>query len=633
MAAKKSKPNGVELAVGYVSLTVDASNVGKEVETELGQAGKKGGKKAGKEVDNELGKSGAEGGKKAGDSFSKALGEKAKEGAKAAGVAIGAAAGAGVAVGLTAAAAQADLVGSMKAQLGTTPEYAKEIATAAGEAYRTGWGESLGDMGKTAGQLGQVLNDLGDGGNLKDLTVKATVLAQTFEQDASRIAGSASALVKNGMAGSVDEAFDLMTAGFQSNTKLSEDFLDSIDEYGASFKTLGLDGAEVMGLMNQGIGAGAWNGDVVADGLREFMIMVQAGDKPTVEAFESMGMSAGGMQAALAKGGPEAKAALQKTLDGLRGIEDPVKRSAAAVGLFGPKAEEMQAALLALDPSKAGAGLGELSGRATQFVADSSGMGEALASITRNLTDGLGAALTPLLPQLLELSTHGLEFFKWLGANPIVTQVLLGIGAALGVVTAMQWAFNAAQLANPVTWIMLAIMAAIALVIGIIWLFAANWDAVTQNMGRAGNMLHIGLAHVWNGILHGINGVIHGLNGLARGIEAVLSLGGMLGDWNWGEIPTVGLVDIPALTGGAVPGAATGGTVTGSGTVLIGEEGPELLQLPRGASVVPLDHPAAADLSRSGSGSSVTINNINPVGERSSESTRKAGQYIGAGLV
>jgi hypothetical protein len=36
------------------------------------------------------------------------------------------------------------------------------------------------------------------------------------------------------------------------------------------------------------------------------------------------------------------------------------------------------------------------------------------------------------------------------------------------------------------------------------------------------------------------------------------------------------------------PGLATGGTVTNSGRVLVGERGPELLDLPTGASVIPL---------------------------------------------
>ncbi|MCX7570414.1 phage tail tape measure protein [Tumebacillus sp. DT12] len=38
-----------------------------------------------------------------------------------------------------------------------------------------------------------------------------------------------------------------------------------------------------------------------------------------------------------------------------------------------------------------------------------------------------------------------------------------------------------------------------------------------------------------------------------------------------------------------VPGLATGGTITRAGLTLVGEQGPELLNLPRGSSVVPLD--------------------------------------------
>ena len=41
-----------------------------------------------------------------------------------------------------------------------------------------------------------------------------------------------------------------------------------------------------------------------------------------------------------------------------------------------------------------------------------------------------------------------------------------------------------------------------------------------------------------------------------------------------------------------VPGLATGGSVTRSGMALVGESGPELLNLPRGANVVPLNSTA-----------------------------------------
>lgn len=46
-----------------------------------------------------------------------------------------------------------------------------------------------------------------------------------------------------------------------------------------------------------------------------------------------------------------------------------------------------------------------------------------------------------------------------------------------------------------------------------------------------------------------------------------------------------------------IPGAATGGNVTVGGSVLIGEKGPEILNLPRGAQVVPLDRAPRGDRS------------------------------------
>lgn len=618
MAAKKSKPEGVELAVAYVSLTVDASKVGEEVEDELDAAGKAGGKKAGQAVEKELGKSGKESGKKAGSDFGKELGERASTAAKAAGVAAGAA----IAVGLKSAASQADLQGSIKAQLGTTPEYAKEIAEAAGESLKSGWGDSLDEVGRTAAAVGQKINEMGDGASISDLTTKATVLAKTFDQDTQAIANSAAQLIRNGLAPDLDAAFDLITVGLQSNTKMSEDFLDTIDEYGVQFKALGLSGADATGLIADGLAAGARNGDMVADSLKEFAIRAVDGSKSTAEGFDAIGLKADDMAAKIAKGGPSAKEALGLTLDKLREMKDPTAQAAAAVALFGTKAEDMQAALFALDPSKAAAGLGDLNGKAAQFVADSTGMDQQLAGIANTLSLGLGAALTPLLPQLKDLADIGLQFFRWLGENPIVTQVILGIGAALGVAAAAQWAFNAAQLANPTTWIIFAIIVAIGLLVaGILWL-RDNWGLAMEFLGAAGRGLLIGLTHVWNGIIHGINGGIHAVNGLGRALEAVLSLGGLLGDWNWGEIPTFGLVDVPGL--------AEGGTVTGSGTTLVGEYGPELLNLPKGSTVVPLDHPAANVRTGDSSGASVTINNINPVAEKSSESTRKNGQILGA---
>lgn len=71
---------------------------------------------------------------------------------------------------------------------------------------------------------------------------------------------------------------------------------------------------------------------------------------------------------------------------------------------------------------------------------------------------------------------------------------------------------------------------------------------------------------VFNGIIGAVNGVIRGINGVA----------GVVGD-------ALGL-DLHIST---IPMLAKGGTITRAGSVIVGENGPELLNLPAGAQVVP----------------------------------------------
>lgn len=86
-----------------------------------------------------------------------------------------------------------------------------------------------------------------------------------------------------------------------------------------------------------------------------------------------------------------------------------------------------------------------------------------------------------------------------------------------------------------------------------------------------------------------------------------------------------------------IPMLATGGTATAAGWSLVGEAGPELLHMPRGASVVPLGHPASAAAigggsDSGGSGPSVIIHQVNhnPVATPEVEQVRQALQTVGA---
>jgi hypothetical protein len=325
MAGKK--PTGTDLAVGYISLTTDGSKIAEEVEKEIGVAAEKGGKAGAKKGNEALGK-----------------------GLAAGAASMGAATGTQLAVGMHAAMAQNDLSGTIQAQIGTTPQYAKEIADAAGKAYATGWGGSLEEVGNIAAQTGQALNTLGDDSSIEDITTKTTAMAETFGQDAGAIVNSAKQMVQTGLAGNMGEALDQLAAGWQTNAKLGEDLTDTMDEYSTHFRQLGLTGADTIGLMNQGLMAGARNGDQVADSLKEYTLLTQGMSKSTSQAYKDIGLDAEKMQQSVSKGGPEAKAALTETLDALRKIKDPAAQSASAVGIFGTKSEDMQA-LLELHPN------------------------------------------------------------------------------------------------------------------------------------------------------------------------------------------------------------------------------------------------------------------------------------------
>jgi hypothetical protein len=108
---------------------------------------------------------------------------------------------------------------------------------------------------------------------------------------------------------------------------------------------------------------------VVADAIKEFSIRAVDGSELTAEGFKDIGLNAEEMSAAIAKGGPEANDALDQTLDRLRDIEDPVKRSQAAVKLFGTQAEDLGDALFALDLDTAAQGLGNIEGAASKMGA------------------------------------------------------------------------------------------------------------------------------------------------------------------------------------------------------------------------------------------------------------------------
>ncbi|QDH85059.1 tape measure protein [Gordonia phage Dardanus] len=454
----------------------------------------------------------------------------------------------------------------LAAQLGATPAMAKEFGQMAGNLYAQAYGESLGDVNdalRGVWQQGLVEEDASTA-EIERVTASVLNLSKAFDQDLAGATGAVGTMLKNGMAKDADEALDILTRGFQQGADKGQDLIDTFTEYPALFKGLGLSGQEAMGLINQAMNAGARNSDFVADALKEFQIRAQDGSKTSAEAYAALGLNAQEMTQQMAKGGESASAGLATVLEKLRAMPNEAERNAAAVGLFGTKAEDLGASLFALDPSTAVRSLGQVDGAAAK-------MGDTLRdnaatrvesfqrSLGRIATIGAGAIIggisvafekvgnaaqvavgfvkdnettftviggilgTILLPRMAlaaigyattgaaAVASGAMQAGAWMAAQVGATAAAartVAYGVAMGVVrgatiawTAVQWLLNAAMTANPIGLVVMAI----GLLVGAIVWVATKTTWFQTAWEYVWNAVKAAWDWVWNALKIGFN--------------------------------------------------------------------------------------------------------------------------------
>jgi phage-related minor tail protein len=396
---------------------------------------------------------------------------------------VGAAMGGALALGLAntidTEAAQAKL----SAQLGHGSQLAKDAGEVAGNLYAKSYGASLGEVNEAVRavlQSGAVMEDVTNE-QLQSITGTAMSLAQTFDQDVGGTMRAVAQMIRTGLAPDAETAMDIIARGFQQGNDKAGDLLDTMNEYGVQFQKLGLDGTQAMGLISQGLAAGARDADIVADAVKEFSIRAVDGSKAAADAYKALGLDAQAMTAQIARGGPEASAGLQTVLDRLRAMKDPVAQSAAAVGLFGTQAEDLGAALYALDPSQAVGRMGDVAGAAAKMdqalgetaQAKITGMQRAFEGWTMSLiaTDG------PLGDVAAGLSVFGEPALAIASNMGIIALSMRGMGIA-SFFTAGGFAAAWAALTGPIGLTIAAILAIAA----VIWY---NWDTIKKWTGAA----------------------------------------------------------------------------------------------------------------------------------------------------
>lgn len=662
----------------------------------------------------------------------------------------------------------------LKAQLGSG-DVAHDAGAAAGELYSQGLSGSLGDINEAvravATNLGSV-DELGADA-FQDVTRNAFNLSQVMDEDVTRTTAAAAAMIRSGLAPDAQAAFDIIAKGAETGTNRAGDLLDTFEEYSIQFAQLGLSSEQSLGLMNQGLAAGARNADIVADALKEFGIRAQeamtngvkaadvtaaqqalvtssraaadaetnlshtqrdqrqaqldltqarrdakaaladladqvvgaglseraaelavqradanrnsamaatganydplaqdeaqlayeqavfnlqeqrertrdlknekaAADKAGIDgssqvisaqqqvvdandkvrdahrqiaqaardqqaaqtqlvaattpklttmgaAYAALGLDGEKVGDMVAQGGKAAQGALQLVLDGLRGVEDPAKRAQLAVQIFGTKAEDMQGALYALDPSTAVDGLGEVAGAADK-VSDAVGEGvnSQITTFQNKINDWKNKLLE--LPGASSEATAAIVAFggpiaTTAGAiGPLIGGLIsmraaqaLGTAAtvpAIAANTGLAASFGAMTLAAA-PWILgIAAIAAGAYLIYKNWdsiagFFGDTWDAIGTGIDWIGDKLgdffgfivsmpkrllnvYIGIANAWIWLF---NAIIGGYNALDFGIH--VHLPGWLGGAGFDVddlIPDVNvrIPSIPALAGGGI---------------------------------------------------------------------------------
>lgn len=381
------------------------------------------------------------------------------------------------------------------AQLDLTKEVSGRMGQLSGEIYRDNFGGSIPEVNAAIASVGKSLVDLNTVSEeqLKGITEGALGIASVFDKDVNEVVNATSVLVANKLAPDAETAMNLITRAFQSGGDKAGDLLETIGEYSPYFHNLGLDGATALGLISQGLKAGARDSDYIADAFKEFQIRAIDGSKATGTAFLDMGLDGQKMASDIAAGGETAKQGLLTVLTTLQNMKDPVAQNTAGVALFGTQWEDTLRQILPnMDLTQAG--LTDIAG-ATDKMNEAAGDSAAggIESVKRQM-EGWVQSMTNAEGPLGAISSWAL------GAGGMLGPVIGNIGMLVVAMNTLSWTAVGTAVKVVASWVAMAVssianalvMAAswvlafwpialiIAAVVAIVALVIMNWDTIKQ---------------------------------------------------------------------------------------------------------------------------------------------------------
>ena len=303
-------------------------------------------------------------------------------------------------------------------------------ATATGGALLKGGGALLGagalaaaPLIETTNKARQVKQSLGDlaAGEMDAVLRGTDLLSARFGSDLPKDLEAVRGLMQNfGL--SAAEATETLVAGYEAGLNKSDDLADTLNEYSPLFREMGLNAQQSLELLNSGMEAGARNTDFVADAVKEFNIRLR--EAGTVDTVEKIDGDLAGLVRSFQDGSLSGQEAISKITQRLGEIDDPIKRRAAGVAVFGTKFEDLgEKAVLAL--GKTGAGSVETAGAIDKASEKVESFGEGFA----RLKNAAGRALLPIIDTVMPLVG---QFVAWIETQKALVRTVGVVALALG---------------------------------------------------------------------------------------------------------------------------------------------------------------------------------------------------------
>lgn len=325
-------------------------------------------------------------------------------------------------------------------QQGGTVREGWRLGKIVGDNFSEGFGTSIEDVGAAANAaLSKGLVSMDAPRQVLDqITEMAAAAAEITGKSADEVAGAIRVMLKTGMAGSVEEAFDLVVTGFQRGANAGDDLLEVLTRSSTNLKQFGFTGETAIGAFKQALDAGAPSADSFTGALEELIGNAADG----IPIFQRLGLGGQEFAAALVGGGPKAAQALDQLLDRIRAIEDPAERSATIVSLFGEEATAMQDAILAVDLSTAGSQMEGFAGNAKRTADQLAATRDPMDQFQRSITDFAKGPLDNIDSMVMET---GKEFGKttdktieWTDATEDASRAGQGYAATLEEIISQQ---------------------------------------------------------------------------------------------------------------------------------------------------------------------------------------------------